>query len=124
VSARLRRPGLERPGLERPGLENGTATGTVAVNYTDGSSQSYSLNLADWYANSAAVGNQLLTTTSSWNFHSNPLGAHPVSVYFASVPLASGKTVTSVTLPTLSGAGGTTAMHILAMAVGSGTPTG
>jgi beta-glucosidase len=103
--------------------QNGTASGTVTVNYTDGSSQSYQLNMADWYANSPAVGNQLLTTTSSWNYQSNPIGAHPVSIYFGSVPLAAGKTVSSVTLPTLSDAGGTTAMHIFAMATGNGTPT-
>jgi hypothetical protein len=100
--------------------QNGTATGTVTVHYTDGSTTSTTLNMADWYANAPAVGNQLLTTTSSWNFQSNPLGAHPVSLYFASVPLAKGKTVASVTLPTLSTAGGTTAMHIFAMATGSG----
>ncbi len=103
--------------------QNGTATGTVTIHYTDGSSQSFNLNVADWYANFAAVGNQIVTTTSSWNFQSNPLGPHPVSVYFASVPLAHGKTVASVTLPTLAGAGGTTAMHIFAMATGTGTPT-
>jgi beta-glucosidase len=103
--------------------QNGTATGTVTVHYSDGSSQSYNLNMADWYANSPAVGDQLLTTTSSWNFQSNPLGPHPVSVYFASVPLDPGKHLVSVTLPTLSGAGGTTAMHIFAMATGTGTPT-
>jgi beta-glucosidase len=103
--------------------QNGTATGTVTVHYADGTSQSFNLNVADWYANSPAVGDQLLTTTSSWNFQSNPLGPHPVSVYFASVPLQSGKQVTSVTLPTVTGAGGTTAMHIFAMAIGTGTPT-
>jgi hypothetical protein len=95
----------------------------VTVHYTDGSSQAFNLNLADWYANSPAVGNQLLTTTTSWNFTSATTTAHPVSIYFASVPLAAGKTVASVTLPVLSNAGGTTAMHIFAMATGTGTPT-
>jgi beta-glucosidase len=103
--------------------QNGTASGTVTVHYTDGSSQSYNLNMADWYANSPAVGNQVLTTTSSWNFQSNSLGAHPVSIYFGSVPLQQGKQVASVTLPILNNAGGTTAMHIFAMATGTGTPT-
>ncbi len=103
--------------------QNGTASGTVTVRYTDGSSQSFNLNMADWYANSPAVGNQVLTTTSSWNFQNNPLGPHPVSVYFGSVPLQQGKQVSSVTLPMLSNAGGRTAMHIFAMATGTGTPT-
>ena len=83
--------------------QNGTATGTVTVNYADDASQSFNLNIADWYANSPAVGNQLLTTSSSWNFQNNPIGPHPVSVYFASVPLRPGKQVTSVTLPTVAG---------------------
>ena len=103
--------------------QNGTASGTVTVHYADGSSQSFNLNMADWYANSPAVGNQLLTTTTSWNFTSATQTAHPVSIYFASVPLQPGKQVSSVTLPVLSNAGGTTAMHIFSMAIGTGTPT-
>ena len=103
--------------------QNGTATGPVTINYKDGSSQSFNLNMADWYADAPAVGNELVTTTSSWNFQSNSLGPHPVSIYFASVPLEHGKPVSSVTLPILTNAGGTTAMHIFAMAIGTGTPT-
>jgi beta-glucosidase len=103
--------------------QNGTSSGTVTVHYTDGTSRSYNLNMADWYANSPVYGNQLLTTTSSWNYQSNSIGAHPVSVYFGSVPLEAGKQVAAVTLPTQSGGGGTTAMHIFAMATGDGTPT-
>jgi beta-glucosidase len=102
--------------------QNGTATGTVTVNYTDGSSQSFTLNMADWYSDAPATGNQILTTTSSWN-QTTPSGSHPVSVYFASVPLQAGKTVASVTLPSLSGSFGGTEMHIFAVAAGSGTPT-
>ena len=103
--------------------QNGTASGPVTVHYTDGSSQSFNLNMADWYANSPDVGNQLLTTTTSWNFTSATQTAHPVSIYFASVPLQTGKDVSSVTLPVLSNAGGTTAMHIFSMAIGNGTAT-
>ena len=48
-----------------------------------------------------------------------------MSIYFASVPLQAGKTVASVTLPTVSsGVGnGVNALHIFAIAIGSGTPT-
>jgi beta-glucosidase len=102
--------------------QNGTATGTITVNYTDGTSQSFTLNMADWYSNAPATGDQVVTTTSSWN-QSNPSGSHPVSVYFASVPLQAGKTVASVTLPSLPGSFGQTEMHIFAMATGTGTPT-
>ncbi|HET7014725.1 MAG TPA: glycoside hydrolase family 3 C-terminal domain-containing protein [Streptosporangiaceae bacterium] len=103
--------------------QNGTASGTVTVHYADGSSQSFNLNMADWFSGSPAVGNQVLTTTSSWNFQNNPIGPHPVSIYFASVPLQPGKQLSSVTLPVLRNVGGTTAMHIFAMATGTGTPT-
>ena len=81
--------------------------------------------MADWYNNAAVPGDQIANTTSSWNFSSSTQTPHPVSVYFASVPLESGKTVASVTLPTVgSGVGdNVNAMHIFAIAVGSGTPT-
>ena len=102
--------------------QNGTATGTITVNYTDGTSQSFTLNMADWYANAPATGDQIVDTTSSWN-QSTPTGSHPVSVYFASVPLEAGKTVASVTLPSLPGSFGQTELHVFAMATGSGTPT-
>jgi beta-glucosidase len=102
--------------------QNGTATGTVTVRYTDGSNQSFTLNMADWYSDAAAPGDQILTTTSSWN-QAAPTGPHPVSVYFASVPLQTGKTVASVTLPSLPGSFGGTEMHIFAVAAGSGTAT-
>ncbi len=65
--------------------------GPSLSDYTDGTSQSFNLNIADWYADFPAVGDQIAATTSSWNFQSNSLGPHPVSVYFASVPLATGR---------------------------------
>jgi beta-glucosidase len=102
--------------------QNGTATGTITVNYTDGTSQSFTLNMADWYSDAPATGDQIVDTTSSWN-QSTPSGSHAVSVYFASVPLAAGKTVASVTLPSLPGSFGQTELHVFAMATGSGTPT-
>jgi hypothetical protein len=104
----------------------GAASGTGTITYTDGSTQSYNLVMADWYNNAPVSGDELATTTTSWNFSSSTQVAHPVSIYFASVPLQAGKTVASVTLPTVSaGAGnGITALHVFAMAIGSGTPTG
>ena len=40
--------------------QNGTATGTITVNYTDGTSQSFTLSMADWYANAPATGDQIV----------------------------------------------------------------
>jgi hypothetical protein len=104
----------------------GSATGTGTITYTDGTTQSYGLSLADWYNNDPVAGSEIATTTTSWNSSSSTQAAHPVSVYFASVPLEAGKTVASVTLPTVSSSAGdnVNAMHIFALAVGSGTPTG
>jgi beta-glucosidase len=104
----------------------GAASGTGTITYTDGSTQQYSLVMADWYNNAPVAGDQVATTTTSWNFSSSTQVTHPVSIYFASVPLQAGKTVASVTLPTVSATvgNGITAMHIFSMAIGSGTPTG
>jgi hypothetical protein len=104
----------------------GAASGTGTITYTDGSTQSYSLVMADWYNNAAVSGDEVATTTTSWNFSSSTQTDHPVSIYFASVPLQAGKTVASVTLPTVSAdvGDGVNALHIFALAIGSGTPTG
>jgi hypothetical protein len=104
----------------------GEASGNGTITYTDGSTQTFSLSMADWYNNAAVPGDQVAATTSSWNFSSSTQTAHPVSIYYASVPLDKSKTVASVTLPTVSsGVGnGVNAMHIFAIATGSGTPTG
>ena len=103
----------------------GTASGTGTITYTDGSTQQFSLAMADWYNNAPVAGDQIATTTTSWNFSSSTQVTHPVSIYFASVALQAGKTVASVTLPTVStsAGNGVTAMHVFAMAIGSGTPT-
>src|SRR4029077_13343766 len=101
----------------------GAASGTGTITYTDGTTQSYSLVMADWYNNAPVSGDEIASTTTSWNFTSTTQTAHPVSIYFASVPLTAGKTVASVTLPTVSaGVGnGITAMHLFAVAIGSRT---
>jgi beta-glucosidase len=100
---------------------NGTATGTGTITYTDGTTQSFTLTLADWYANAPAAGDALVATTANWNVPpTNTLGNHMVSVYSTAIPLQSGKTVASVQLPDISpGVGnGQNAMHIFAMGAG------
>jgi beta-glucosidase len=91
---------------------NGTQSGTVTINYTDGSSSTATLSLADWYADSAASGGTIVATVP-WNeAPGSTLGAHQVSVYSAVLPLTAGKTVASVTLPE------NFQLHIFAMGVG------
>jgi hypothetical protein len=103
----------------------GSASGTGTITYTDGTTQTYSLSMADWYNDAAVPGGEIANTSSSWNFSSSTQTPHPVSVYYESVPLESGKTVASVTLPIISTGVGdnVNAMHIFAIAVGSGTAT-
>ncbi len=91
---------------------NGTQSGTVTISYTDGTSSTATLSLADWYADSAASGGTIVATIP-WNpAAGSTLGAHQVSVYSAVVPLDAGKTVASVTLPE------NFDMHIFAIAAG------
>ncbi len=49
----------------------GAASGTGTITYTDGSTQTYSISMADWYNNAAVAGDQIATTTSSWNSSSS-----------------------------------------------------
>jgi len=97
----------------------GTASGSGTITYTDGSTQSYTLSFADWWANQAAPGGDIVASTPYINTPTGRMN-QTVSVYYASVPLQQGKTVQYVTLPDVSqGANeGQTAMHIFAMAFG------
>ena len=101
------------------------ATGSGTITYTDGSTQPYSISMADWSNNAPVSGDQIASTTTSWNFTGGTRTSHPVSVYFASVPLDPSKTVATVTLPTVGNSDGTpvSAMHIFSIAVGNGSPT-
>jgi len=90
----------------------GTQSGTVTIGYTDGTTQSATLTFADWYADNPVAGGTIVATVP-WNpAPGSTLGAHQVSVYSAALPLAAGKTVASVTLPTNFN------LHVFAVAVG------
>jgi beta-glucosidase len=97
----------------------GTASGTGTVYYTDGTKQSFSLALSDWYSNSAQAGGDILDTFPYHNSQTGRAG-NAVSIYYAPVSLKSGKTVKYVTLPDVSQGVQTNAvaMHIFAIAIG------
>ncbi|MGH3157729.1 MAG: NEW3 domain-containing protein, partial [Streptosporangiaceae bacterium] len=100
---------------------NGTSTGTVTVTYTDGATSTAQISVADWYANQAVPGSDILVTTPDWNQPpSGGLGPHAVSIYATSIPLDPGKTVATVTLPDISSgvAAGQNALHIFALGIG------
>lgn len=96
----------------------GTSSGKGKIVYDDGSTQSFTLTFADWYANEPASGDQLVATTSSWN-HPQGTSAHKVSIYSSAVPLSDNKTVKAVVLPNISPnvGDGITSMHIFSMAI-------
>jgi glucoamylase len=95
----------------------GTASGTLTVTYTDGSTSSAPLTLADWIDSSAATGSDLLATTRGWN----PGGSIPVSLSYTAVPIDPSRQVAAVTLPSISaGVGrGITSMHVFDLSVGT-----
>ena len=96
---------------------NGPSTGTATVNFTDGTSQSVTLSFSDWTLNggsaSVQAGNTVAVTTSYRDTTSG--GQDTVTTYVfatSAVSLKSGKTVTSVTLPTSANQG---ELHVFAI---------
>ena len=99
----------------------GAATGTGTITYTDGTTQAFTLSLPDWFANAAPAGSDIVDT---FPYHNNQTGkGQAVSLYYMPIPLDPSKQVAYVTLPDVSVgvAVNQTAMHIFAMAIGSGT---
>jgi predicted GH43/DUF377 family glycosyl hydrolase len=100
--------------------DSGPQSGPVTITYSDGSTQTAQLGFSDWTlgasSESPSFGNQIVATMP---YRNTSGGQQPVKTYLflAEIPLASGKTVTSITLPT-----GETKLHIFAVAVG--TPNG
>jgi beta-glucosidase len=93
---------------------NGTQSGTVTVTYTDGTTSTGTITLADWYSDAAVPGCTLVVTAPYWN---RPAGStlpanHPVSLYATSVPLTAGKQVAAVSLPS------NVRLHLFAASIG------
>jgi len=90
----------------------GTQSGDVTVTYTDGTTSTATVTLADWWANSAADGDTLVATAANWNQPPNGNGPHKVSLYATSVPLTAGRQIAYLTLPNLPG------MHLFDAVIG------
>ncbi|ROS78661.1 glycoside hydrolase family 3 C-terminal domain-containing protein [Cellulomonas sp. PhB143] len=89
-------------------------TGTLTVTYTDGTTSSATVRLADWYNNNPTPGSVIVATTPYWN---RPAGStnqkdQKVSLYATSVPLTAGKQVRTITLPD------NPRLHVFATAIG------
>jgi beta-glucosidase len=97
----------------------GAASGSGTIVYTDGTTQSYSLALADWWGASASQGSDIAATLPYLN-NGGGQQTQQVHLYAATVPLKDGKTVASVILPNVSqtAVNGSLAMHIFSMGIG------
>jgi beta-glucosidase len=97
----------------------GPATGTGTIIYTDGTTQSFSLDVPDWY-NTAPAGSNAVITAPYRNRPDNTQDHTVVNVYEQSIPLQAGKTVEAVTLPDVSSsaAEGSASLHVFAIAIG------
>lgn len=98
-----------------------TVSGTGMINYSDGTTQLFTITFPNWWgADNATPGNALAATLAHDNSPPGGLQSQ-VSLYDAEVTLQPGKTVTSVTLPNVSATAqqGTNAIHIFSMAIGT-----
>ena len=100
---------------------NSPESGTGTIYYTDGSTQSFTLDVGNFWYPSGQDGNPDNTQVAGVDYANYPTGSsgHEVYVFEQSVSLESGKTVEAVTLPSLGDvAGYNPALHIFAIAVG------
>jgi beta-galactosidase len=103
----------------------GPLTKTGTVHYQDGTSASFSLTLDDYFSPPPGAENDTIAKMPYLN--SQGIGGrvrgqrvHDTFAFYAAVPLADGKAVAGVTLPTVGDTvqGGPSAMHVFAIAVG------
>jgi len=102
---------------------NGPSVGTGTITYASGEVQSYSLGFTDWTRNGGgsaiSYGNTVVAQTPARNVFSGTSGRQQVVTYLyaESVPLLSGQTVVSVTLPGQANEG---QLHVFALAFSGG----
>ncbi len=98
---------------------NGGSSGTITINYTDGTSSTQTVTLNDW-ASGPDSNDTAVATMPYRNSVSGSSQNITMYVFATTVPVDSTKTVQSVTLPNVSNTvgGGITAMHIFAMSLG------
>ncbi|HTT50445.1 MAG TPA: hypothetical protein VMH35_03465 [Streptosporangiaceae bacterium] len=100
---------------------NSAEPGTGTIYYTDGSTQSFTLDAGNFWYPAGQDGNPANVQVAGVDYANYPTGSsgHEVYVFEQSVPLAAGKTVAAVMLPSLGGvAGYNAALHVFALAIG------
>jgi hypothetical protein len=102
---------------------NGTGSGTGTIVYTDGTTQTFALGFADWWAGSAISGTSIAATTPYIDTGANSAQqTQTVHVYYEGVAIDPSKTVAYLVLPHVTDngqAGGITALHVFAIGFGS-----
>jgi hypothetical protein len=94
----------------------GPASGTGTITYTDGSTQSYTLNAPDWFSTSPPSGGAVAVSSAYQNRQGNTTYAGSGNIFSETVALTAGKTIASVTLPPGGAlAAGTPAIHVFAI---------
>ncbi|MGW4565252.1 lectin [Streptomyces sp. NPDC004561] len=103
---------------------NGPSSGTAVVTYTDGTTQTVGVHLSDWTLNggrSTPLSDNTVAVTTPYRNHAGTARDGVTTYVFATkpVPLAAGRTVRSVRLPSDVTTGG---LHVFALGFGSGAP--
>ena len=98
---------------------NGAASGTITINYTDGTSSTATVTFNDW-ANGPSGSDTAVATMPYRNSKSGTPQTITMYIYATTVPVDSSKTVASITFPDIGSTitGGATAMHIFAVSLG------
>jgi predicted alpha-1,2-mannosidase len=98
---------------------NGSTSGTITINYTDGTSSTEPLSSSDW-AGGPGPDETAAATMGYRNADGGGNQAITMYVYATTVPVDSSKTVASVTFPDISNSisSSTSAMHIFAVTTG------
>jgi Beta-galactosidase jelly roll domain/NPCBM-associated, NEW3 domain of alpha-galactosidase len=100
---------------------NSPESGTGTIYYTDGTTQTFTLDVGNFWYPSDSNGNPVNTQVAAVNYANYPTGptTHTIYLFEQSVPLAAGKTVEAVQLPSLGNvAGYNAALHIFSMSIG------
>jgi predicted alpha-1,2-mannosidase len=103
---------------------NGPSQGTATITYTDGTSQQVTLGFSDWTLNAngsaPSFGNQEVAQTPYRNSTSGTSQTVDTYLLNADFPVAAGKTVQSVTLPSSTDTG---SLHVFAIGSDAGPLT-
>jgi hypothetical protein len=98
---------------------NGGSSGTIVINYTDGTSSTATVSFNDW-ASSPGNGDTAVATMAYRNAIGGATQGITMYLFATTVPVDSSKTVASITFPDIGTqtANGATAMHIFAVSLG------